>query len=579
MDNKQDKNTFKIGILFVLIFSVIVIFLIRVLFISLKKPDHFISTVISHTNLAIRGKIISKDNFIVAENKKIYGVAIIPKYINPNKKEMLINLLSIYTNKPKSYFKNILKNKTSRVVILRHIPYEIKKNLDYLSTVLAIKKVFIENSNKIIYGLDIYEEKSKRVYPFKDRLEPALGYIRINSKHQHVGIGLEKYYDEILSPKQNGYTKGYRDVKNRIIYDNTAIIRPRIDGANLYLNINLILQGKIENILDKLKPQMKAQELLAVVMDSQTGHIISIASSNRFNYMHILPKDVINMKISHIQYTYEPGSVMKPITLAMLLEHKKVNILEVLNAHNGRWRFKPRFTITDDDHFKWLNVIQAVIHSSNIVFAQLGLRLTPDEFRNGLLNFGFGQKSGIDLPYEYKGILFSKRGFLSEIHRASNAFGYAMQVNLIQLLKAYNSFNNNGVIITPKITNHYDNIYIPIEKRQVISPATAQIVLNILRKVVLQGTAKATNLPGLFIAGKTGTARISNKGKYEDGLYNSSFIGFVNDKTHKYTIATLAIKPDKKRYFASQTAVVVFKNIVETMEEMELLTPSITPSN
>ena len=572
MPHKPDKNAFQIGILYFSLIFIIVIFLLRVVFISIYTPDHFISRVISHQDFAVRGKIISKDKFTIAQNQKIYSVAIIPKYINPNKKELLISLLSIYTNKPKSYFKKIL-TKNNRIIILRHIPYNIKKNLVYLSNVLTIKKVFTENSKHIIYGLDIFEEPSKRVYPFKDKFEPIVGYARWNDKHQRVGMGLEKYYDQVLMPKQNGYIKGYRDVKNRIIYDNTAVIKPRIDGDNLYLNINLILQGKIENILDTLKPQMKAKEILTVVMQSDTGRIVAIATSNRYNPMHITKKDIPNLKISHIQYTYEPGSVMKPITLSLLLEHKKVNILEVLNAHNGVYHFKPRFTIYDDDPFNWLNVIQAMIHSSNIVFAQLGLRLTPKEFRDGLLNFGFYKKSGIDLPYEYKGVLFNQRGFLSEIHRASNSFGYAMQVNLIQLLKAYNSFNNNGIMITPRIANHYASTPIPTTTKQVISPATAQTVLNILRQVVLQGTARAANIKGLFIAGKTGTAKISKNGKYIKGLYNSSFIGFVNDKNHKYTIATLVIKPDEKRFFASQTAVVVFKNIVETMIEMNMLKP------
>jgi len=569
-----DKNTLKVGFLFSFILVIIVVFLTRVFYISTHKPSHFISTTWAHKDLALRGEIKSKDNFIIAKNKKIYTVAIMPQYIDSNKKKLLINLLSIYTNKPKSYFEKFLEFH-HRIVILKHIPYNIKKNLEYLSNVLAIKKVFLEDeSKKITYGLDIYEEESKRYYPFKDKLEPILGYARYNEEHKRIGMGLEKYYDDFLMPKQNGYVKGYRDVKNHIIYDNSVIIKKRIDGDNLKLNINMILQGKIENILDRLKKELKAKEILAVVMETKTGKIKAIATTNRYNPMKITQKDIPNLKISHIQYSYEPGSVMKPITLALLLENKKVNIYEILNAHNGIFYFKKHFTIYDDEPFKWLNVIQAVIHSSNIVFAQLGIRLTPSEFRNGLLKFGFGKKSGIDLPYEYKGVLFSTRDLVSEIHRASNSFGYALQVNLIQLLKAYNAFNNNGKIIDPKIAYQYGNTPISTNKYQAISPATAQTILNILRKVVLQGTAKATNIPGLFIAGKTGTAKINQNGKYIKGLYNSSFIGFVNDKNNKYTLATLVIKPDEKRYFASQTAVVVFKNIVDTMVEMELLTPS-----
>jgi len=574
MPHKTDKNTFQIGILYTSLLFIIFIFLARVLYLSLNEPELFIKKIISHKDLALRGKIISKDNFIIAQNQKIYSVAIIPKYINQNKKQLLINLLAIYTNKSPKYFEKLL-TQNKRVIILKHIPYNIKKNLVYLSNVLTLEKVFLRSEKtKIIYGLDIFEEPSKRLYPFTNRLEPILGYARWHN-NKRVGMGLERYYDEILRPQQNGYFKGYRDVRNRIIYDNSAIIKQRIDGKDLHLNINFTLQGKIENILDISKPKMKAKEILTVVMDSHTGHIIAIASSNRYNPMHITKQTIPYLKISHIQYTYEPGSVMKPIILALLLEYKKVNILEILNAYNGAFRFKSNFTIYDDEHFKWMNVIQAVVHSSNIVFAQLGLRLTPSEFRNGLLKFGFNQKSEIDLPYEYKGVLLSQKEFLNDMHRASNSFGYAIQVNLIQLLKAYNSFNNNGIMITPKIANHYENIPILNTKQQIISPATAQTVLNILRKVVQQGTAKATNLPGLFLAGKTGTAKINKHGSYVKGLYNSSFIGFANDNyNHKYTIATLVIQPDEKRYFSSQTAVVIFKKIVEKMVEMNMLIPT-----
>jgi cell division protein FtsI (penicillin-binding protein 3) len=451
----------------------------------------------------------------------------------------------------------------------------VEKNLKYLSDYLSIKKVFLQNkkTHKIL-GFDIVEKPSKRVYRLKDTLEPALGFTRYHQftdGYRLIGkAGIERYYDEALQPKQNGIIKGYRDVRNKIIYDNKVIIQRKIDGSDVVLNVNSVFQRKIENMLDVMKEQLQAQEILTVVMESKTGKVIAIASSNRYDPNHIT--SVNNLKISAIQYNYEPGSVMKPITLSILLEHHKVNPLEVLDAHNGVWYFKPRFTIYDDDKFKWLSVTQAVIHSSNIVFGQLGLRLTPHEFRDGLLQFGLAQKSGIDLPYEYKGLIFPLRDFRSEIHRASMAFGYGLQVNLIQLLKAYNMFNNYGIMVTPKIAYSYGNTLIETTKKQVISPTIAQTVLNILRKVVLQGTAVGAKVDGIFTAGKTGTAKINKNGEYIKGLYNSSFIGFANDKTHKYTIATLTVKPMKKySYFASQTSVVVFKNIVNIMLEMNML--------
>ena len=574
MKHDKEKISTKIILLYFSIVFFILLFLIRVFYIVLHKPSYFISTKIIKKDLAIRGKIISQDNFIIAQNQKIYDVAIFPKYIDKNKTDILINLLSLYTNNPKEYFKEKLDTNKTRVILLKNISYNIEKNLQYLSTLLNIKNVFTKKKNSdIIYGLDIYEKLSTRDYPLQNSLEPIIGYIRLDPKTNQISgqMGLEKYYNSILIPQQNGYIKGLRDVKNNIIYDNNTIIKHRKDGENLYLNINLILQGKIEHLIDNLSKEFNSSEILSVVMNSKDGKIISIASSNRYNPMNILKQDIPKLKINFIQYSYEPGSVMKPITLAMLLEKKRVNPFEVLDVHNGVFYFKKNFTIYDDEPFKWLNVIQAIIHSSNIVFAQLGLRLSASEFRNGLLKFGFGKKSGIDLPYEYKGILFSQKDLISETHRASNSFGYAMQVNLIQLLKAYNCFNNNGIMITPKIAYKYGNNIIETQSKQIISASTAQTILNILRKVVQKGTAKATNIKGLFIAGKTGTAKISQNGEYTKKLYNSTFIGFANDKNHKYTIAILVIKPDKKHFFASQSAVVVFRNIINIMLELNLL--------
>jgi len=576
MSNKShNKITLKISFLFLSFSVLILLFLAMIFHLDFYKPNFMISTMISKKDLALRGKIISKDNQLLANNKKVYQLAVYQNYINPNKFNLFINLLSIYANTPKSYFIQKFKTaKTNRVVLLKNIPFRIQKNLKYLSDVLAIKKVFLKNKKThIIYGLDIYEKPSKRVYRLKDTLEPVLGftsYYDFKNGYRLIGkSGIERFYDEALQPKQNGIIKGYRDVKNRIIYDNKVVIQRKIDGDNVVLNVNSIFQKKIENMLDAMKKKLKAKEILAVVMESKTGKVISIASSNRYNPNHII--NVKNLKISHIQYNYEPGSVMKPIVLSILLEHNKVNPLEVLNAHNGIWYFKKHFTIYDDDKFKWLSVTQAVIHSSNIVFAQLGLRLTPAEFRNGLLRFGFGQKSGIDLPYEYRGRLFSIQEFQREIHRASMAFGYGIQVNLIQVLKAYNMFNNYGIMVTPKIAYKYGNTIIQTTQKQVISPAIAQTVLQILRKVVLQGTALAAKVDGIFTAGKTGTAKINKNGKYVKDLYNSTFVGFANDKTHKYSIAVLTIKPDKKHYFASQTSVVAFKNIVNIMLDMNML--------
>jgi len=563
----------KIAGLFLLFTLFAVIFVVRVIYITLHKPKHSVSITYTKKELPIRGDIISKDNFIIATSKKVYSVAIAPQFIAPNKRQMLIDMLSIYTNKPKKYFEQKL-NSNTRVILLKRISSKMAKNLKYLSSVLDMKRVFLKTSNGIRLGLEIYEEPFKRVYNYKDTLEPVLGAYKATKNHSKTGVaGIEKFYNDALKKKRSGSITGFRDLQNRIIIDKHTKIKPLINGSNLILNIDLSIQRKIELILDKYKKELDAKEIIAAVMDSKTGKILAIASSNRYNPNFIKAKDVKNMNISAIRYSFEAGSVFKPITLSLLLEHNKVNIYEVLNAYNGRykpsWRKVPIF---DDDNYKWLSVENAIVHSSNIVLSQIAQRLTAKEFYFGLKKFGFTKNSGIDLSNEVVGNIPSMRQFEYEIYKASASYGYAIKTNFLQLLKAYSAFNNNGLEVTPTIANKFKNITIKKEPVRVISEKTALTIKQILRKVVLKGTGVKAQIDGLYIGGKTGTAQISVKGNYKK-LYNSSFFGFADDEKHSFTIGVTVIKPTTK-HFASQTAVPVFKEIVEILINNAYLKPN-----
>ena len=555
------KN-YRISLVFIFFMFLFLIIFGDFLYLSLHKPPNYFSPVAIKKTLALRGDIFTK-NYIIAKSKKIYAISINPLFIDPKKKTLFIKLFSIYTSTPEWKIRKLLKEK--KYVILAKVGLKTAQNLKYLLKVLDKKRVFLSDKNGIRRGYSIEDYAYKRIYPYKDTLEPALGRFRYDLKKGENG--LEEYYDVLLSPKSNGIIKGYRDVYGNIIYDNNIYIKHPINGKNLPLNINLVLQKKIEKLLDVQKEKFKADEVMAAVMDAKSGKILAIASSNRYNPMHVRKKDIKNMKIGFIRTLFEPGSVMKPITFAILLERNKVNPYEVLNAYNGKWKPEWRKTyIIDDEPFKWLSAENAIVYSSNIVISQLALRLTNKEFFEGLKNFGFGEFSGIDLPYELKGYTPSMIKLKYPVFISTTAYGYGIFVNFIQLLKAYNVFNNYGVEVIPKIAN------VPTTSKKVISAKNAQIMLKILRKVVLKGTGKAAFVDGIFTAGKTGTAQRSEKGKYTK-TYNSSFFGFADDNSHRYTIGVtfINIKVKWPNYFASSSAVPTFKKIVDIMINQNLL--------
>jgi len=277
------------------------------------------------------------------------------------------------------------------------------------------------------------------------------------------------------------------------------------------------------------------------------------------------------------EYSFEPGSVIKVITFSLLLDRGLINPYDLVNGHNGRFKIG-RKVITDEHRFDWLSAEDVIVHSSNVGIAQLAQKLSGDEFHTGLLNFGFSKKSTSDLIYEKTGSIPSSRRLENEIYKATCAYGYGIRANLMQLIRAYSSFNNNGRIVKPRIVNNFTDEFnrkIKIEEEepiQAIKSSTAQRVNKVLIKTVNEGTGTKAITEGLVVGGKTGTSHIVEKGKYVN-KYNTSFLGFVNDKDKSYTMGVVVIQPHKSQ-FAAQTAVPVFKKVIDTMVEEGFLTPT-----
>ena len=363
-----------------------------------------------------------------------------------------------------------------------------------------------------------------------------------------------------------------------IILNKESFSKPNINGLDVKLNIPVGLQIRIERMLDSMKEELEAKQIMMAIMNSKNGKIIALASSNRYLPKDIKRSDYPSLNSAMTEYSFEPGSVIKTITFSLLLDKNLINPYDLVNGHNGRFQIG-RKVITDEHKFDWLSAENVIVHSSNIGIAQLAQKLNGSEFHEGLKNFGFSQKSTPDLIYEKEGSIPSSTRLNNEIYKATCSYGYGMQANLMQLIRAYSAFNNNGRIITPKIVSNFidargNNIPIENEEQiQVIKSSTANRVQKILIKTVNEGTGIKTRTPGLVIGGKTGTAHIVEEGKYVN-RYNTAFLGFANDLQNKYTMGVIVIQP-KSSQFAAQTAVPVFKNAIDIMVEEDYLKPNI----
>ena len=536
---------------------------------------------------ASRGAIISADGFHLATTKKLYKAVVDTRYIDPQKRELFVKLFHIYSGiSVKEIEKRLSKRKG--VVVLSYNIEEIQSHyLKKLARELRRFKVFLSLKNprtglRSIHGLSVIESGESREYPYGNLLTPILGYPHKLEKDGFTFVkgvkGLEKRWDDELSPRQDGYSRGKRDVNSYIILNKESFTKPKINGLSIKLTIPVAFQIKIEKMLDKMKIELRAKEVMIAIMDSRTGRVLAMASSNRYLPKDIKRSDYPSLNSNMIEYSFEPGSVLKPITFSLLLEHKLVNPYDLVNGHNGRYRMG-RKVITDEHRFDWLSAENVIVYSSNIGIAQLAQKLSGYEFNTGLKAFEFGKKSTPDLIYERTGYIPTPKRLENEIYKATCAYGYGIRVNLMQLMRAYDVFNNNGKMVYPRIVDAFIDErgeikeLAPLEVKQVISSATAQRVKKILIKTVNKGTGKKAITPGLQVGGKTGTAHIVEKGKYVR-KYNTAFMGFANDKTHRYTIGVVVIQP-KKSQFAAQTAVPVFKQAVNAMIEDGYLEPNI----
>ncbi|ECH4992057.1 penicillin-binding protein 2 [Campylobacter coli] len=597
MQEHKKNRVSKVAFAYCMALFFMIIFLSSTFFLTSKR--HIPNTEKDQYSLALRGNIITKDNFTITSSRQMYRAEIDLRSINKDKFDLFLKLFQIYSGISDDEIADIKKRiqkqkkRSYHFILSQNLDSKQASYLRDLAKKLYIQgffKAFTNNLGKVeTRGLSIIEHEEDRIYMSKDALTPAIGYTKMVLDPQsgilkNVGVkGLEKYYDDCLSPLQNEKIQGLKDIGGNIILNLNSLQQKKIDGCLLYLNISLKLQKSIEKAIDGRNEDLKANEIIVGVMDSKTGQILALASSRRYDPQN-RGKDLSVLNASAIEYGYEAGSVIKPFIFTTALRLGKLKTDEVINTYGGAYKLG-RFTIRDDHKMDQMTMEEVIRYSSNIGMIQIAKRLSNLEIIAGLKIFKFGEKSGIDLPYEQKGeIPNSKR--LRDIEKSVLSYGYGLKTTFIQLLAAYNVFNNNGVYITPHLAEKFyqDGRFVSLEedikKEVILTPQAAQTMQKILIDVIEKGTGKKAITQGIIVGGKTGTARIAERQGYTSNRYNASFFGFANDTKHNYTIGVLVRNPTKPySYYAAQSALPMFKDVVDILINEDFLTPIITENN
>jgi cell division protein FtsI/penicillin-binding protein 2 len=419
-------------------------------------------------------------------------------------------------------------------------------------------------------GIHLTEE-SRRFYPNMELASHLLGFVNIDN----TGLGgLEYAYREDLRGQK-------RMVQLKVDARRNSYLRSssdeKIEGNILVLTIDRAIQHVVETALRKAVELHGAIDGSAIVMDPMTGQILAMACYPNFN-----PNDPGKYPLDHrrnrsILDLYEPGSTFKIITLSALLEEGLSSPNEVINCRAGTARIGRKVYHEAKRSFEDLTLTQVIAKSSNVGTVKLALRLGEEKLHHYVESFGFGQKTGIDLPGEENGLLRPVSQW-SKISIGAISIGQEIGVTPLQMVRAASAIANGGHLVTPHVVRR---VLSPAgdlllsrkpERKRILSESTTRQARQIMTSVVLEGTGRLSKLKGFSSAGKTGTAQKIVDGKYSKSKYVGSFIGFapVDDPA---LVCLVVINEPKGLPWGGRVAGPAFKEIME----LSLIHQGVTP--
>lgn len=461
--------------------------------------------------------------------------------------------------KKEDVLKLITKNQAF-VWIKRHVPEEKANKLKTLGLPAG------ENTaaTKSLPGIK-YVEEPERFYPKGMLLANVLGFAGIDNQGLN---GIELTYDSVLSGVPGTIMVEF-DNRGQEIPDALQKYIPPQDGNSIYLTIDETIQYVVERELDEIIKKHNPKRAAALVMDPKTGRILAMATRPTYdpNQYNEYPQATWrNMVISD---AYEPGSTFKTVTMSGALDEGVVKLNDHFYCGGFVQVGKRRVKCWKSSHGSQ-TFVEGVQNSCNPVFVTVGLREGVDTFYRYLDGFGFGKKTGIELPGEATGILVNKDlARQSDIYLATMAMGQANAVTPLQLVTACSAMANGGKLMKPQIVKEIrdakGNLVKTIEPevvRQVIAPETAKQVMEILESVVTEGTGSNAYVEGYRVGGKTGTAqKIIPGGGYSSSEYIASFLG-VAPTNDPRLVCLVVVDAPQGIHYGGQVAAPAFRNIV-----------------
>jgi cell division protein FtsI (penicillin-binding protein 3) len=413
----------------------------------------------------------------------------------------------------------------------------------------------IKKSNKSSSLLDFVEEY-KRLYPQKATACHILGGVGVDEQGLY---GIEYSLDSTIRGK-GGKARVMRDARRKAF--KLSYISEPVPGRDIYLTIDSSIQFFVEKELKETVKKHKAKSGVVIVMDAGDGAILAMAGYPDYHPERVKYTPVQVVKNRAVSFLYHPGSTFKVVLAATALEQNICSPQQMFNCYNGVYKIMDR-QISDDHPHSRLSFEDIIIYSSNIGAAKIAERLGRTRYYRGIRGFGFGERTGIRLPGEERGI-FRPVNQWTGVSLQFMAGGYEINVTPLQMTRAFNVAASGGYLVQPYILKKVTGAFLkPKYREKILSPGTVHRMTAIMEQVVNTGTGKKTRIAGIHIAGKTGTTKKIRKNR-ETQEYVSSFGGFFPAENPRVTMFVVIDEP-KDKYYGGDVAVPLFKSIAEKL--------------
>lgn len=574
--NRKMKK--KLLLLFGIITCAFVGLVFRLMYIEYTSGDTYTKKVLSlqsYDSVKLpfqRGNIVDKNGTILATSVAVYNVILDcsvmtskDEYVEPTINALTQCFSDLDRNKLEDYAQN---SKDNKYIVLKE-----KLSYDDIQPFVEMQDAVDDSGNKVnpnIKGV-WFETEYQRKYPLSTLASATVGFV----SDGNVGtVGLEKYYDSTLNGV-DGREYGYLNSDNAI--EKTVI--PAENGKNLYCsidaNVQTIVENKIKEFADTYKNNARtgdgAEEIAVVMMNPNTGEIIAMADYPTFDSndprnlssydqtadmsdddkMDLLNKLWQNYCVTA---TYEPGSVQKPFTVAAGLETGTLTTDMTFFCDGYEMFGNEKVRCVNRDGHGLETIETALMDSCNDALMQMSYKIGAENFLDYQAVFGFGQKTGIDLPGEANtASLMYTLDNIKPVDLATNSFGQNYNCTMIQMVSAFSSLINGGNYYKPhvvtRITDDSGNTVENIEPtllKKTVSQNTSDTLRNYLYNVVTNGTAKTAKVDGYSMGGKTGTAQMYDDETHlrKKGAYLVSFMGFVPYDDPQLVIYTVINQPN-----------------------------------